>query len=39
MTRGKDDVTYYMVFEILQDEVEHEDELQQIEDDLKQAGH
>jgi bacterioferritin len=35
MTRGKDDVTYYMVFEILQDEVEHEDELQQIEDDLK----
>jgi hypothetical protein len=28
-----------MVFEILQDEVEHEDELQQIEDDLKQAGH
>lgn len=35
MTHEKDFITYYMVLEILKDEVEHEDDLQQIEADLK----
>lgn len=36
MTRGKDDITYHIAFEILRDEIEHEDDLQQIEQDLSQ---
>ncbi len=34
MTAGKDEVTYQMAFEILRDEVEHEDDLQAIVEDL-----
>lgn len=35
MTRGKDDVTFRMALEILQDEVEHEDDLQALQEDMK----
>lgn len=28
--KGKDDITYHMIFEILKDEVEHEDDLENI---------
>lgn len=34
-TQGKDPVTYNMVLQILQDEVEHEEDLQSLEEDLK----
>ncbi len=34
MTRGKDDVTYNIVLQILSDEVMHEEELQSLEEDL-----
>jgi bacterioferritin len=34
-TKDKDEITYQMAFEILKDEVEHEDDLQQIQDDIK----
>ena len=33
--KDKDDVTYGIALEILKDEIEHEDDLQQIEEDLK----
>lgn len=36
MTKDKDDTTYEMALEIMKDEIEHEDDLQQIEEDLKQ---
>jgi bacterioferritin len=32
--RGKDEISYNMLLSILEDEVEHEDDLQQIEEDL-----
>ena len=35
MTRDKDDVTFRMALEILQDEVEHEDDLQALQEDMK----
>ncbi|MBN1390542.1 MAG: ferritin, partial [Candidatus Thermoplasmatota archaeon] len=35
MTQGKDPITYQMAFEILRDEVEHEEDLQGIEEDLE----
>ena len=35
MTRGKDDVTYNMVLQILSDEVEHEEDLQALAEDLE----
>lgn len=35
MVKDKDIITYNMVVSILADEVEHEDDLQQIEDDMK----
>ena len=35
MTRGKDEVTYQMVSDILADEVEHEEDLQRLLEDLK----
>ncbi len=34
-TKDKDVITYQIVFEILRDEVEHEDDLQALEEDLK----
>ncbi len=34
MTREKDDITYGIVLEILKDEVEHEDDLEQLLEDL-----
>jgi bacterioferritin len=34
MTEGKDPITYQMAFEILRDEVEHEEDLQGLEEDL-----
>jgi bacterioferritin len=36
MTKDKDVTTYEMALEILKDEIEHEDDLQQLEEDLKQ---
>ena len=38
MTRGKDDVTFRMALEILQDEVEHEDDLQALQEDMKEVN-
>lgn len=38
MTKDKDVTTYEMALEILKDEIEHEDDLQQLEEDLKQVG-
>ncbi|MBD3388333.1 MAG: ferritin [Candidatus Altiarchaeales archaeon] len=35
MTEGKDPITYQMAFEIMRDEVEHEDDLQAIAEDIK----
>jgi bacterioferritin len=35
MTRGKDDVTYNLLLQILSDEVEHEEDLQALAEDLK----
>ncbi len=35
LTRGKDDVTYNMALQILQDEVTHEEDLQALADDLQ----
>jgi bacterioferritin len=32
--KGKDDITYYMVMEILEDEIEHEDELMTLLEDI-----
>lgn len=34
-TKDKDDITYQMAFEILRDEVEHEDDLQALYEDLR----
>ncbi len=36
MTKDKDVTTYEMALEILKDEIEHEDDLQQLEENLKQ---
>ncbi len=36
ITKDKDVTTYEMALEILKDEIEHEDDLQQLEEDLKQ---
>jgi bacterioferritin len=33
--KGKDEITYHLVLEILEDEVEHEDDLEAIVDDMK----
>ncbi len=38
LTRGKDDVTFKMALEILEDEVEHEDDLQALLEDLQGVG-
>jgi bacterioferritin len=35
LTKDKDTITYQMAFEILRDEVEHEEDLQALEEDLK----
>lgn len=37
LTRGKDSVTYHMVIDILEDEVEHEEELQAIQEDINET--
>jgi bacterioferritin len=37
MTKDKDPITYNMVLEILEDEVEHEEDLQALEEDMKAA--
>ena len=34
MTKERDPITYQMAFEILRDEVEHEEDLQGLEEDL-----
>jgi len=34
-TKDKDEITYQMAFEIMRDEVEHEEDLQALEEDLK----
>ncbi len=34
LTEGKDAITYHMIFEILKDEIEHEDDLENILEDL-----
>ena len=33
--RGKDDVTYFLIYDILKDEVEHEEDLEAILEDMK----
>lgn len=33
--KGKDDITYHLALEILEDEVEHEDDLEALVDDMK----
>jgi bacterioferritin len=33
--RGKDDITYHLILDILSDEVEHEEDLQAIREDMK----
>ncbi|HPK00716.1 MAG TPA: ferritin-like domain-containing protein, partial [Candidatus Hydrogenedentes bacterium] len=33
--RGKDDITYHLIFDILKDEVEHEEDLEAILEDMK----
>jgi len=38
LTKDKDDVTYQMAFEIMRDEVEHEDDLQTLMEDLEMQG-
>jgi len=35
LTKDKDEITYQMAFEIMRDEVEHEEDLQALEEDLK----
>jgi len=35
MTQGKDPITYQIAFEILRDEVEHEEDLQGLEEDIE----
>lgn len=35
MVRGKDDITYHMIFEIFKDEVEHEDDLEKLKESYK----
>ncbi len=37
LTQGKDPVTYQIAFEILKDEVEHEEDLQALQEDLEQV--
>lgn len=37
-TRDKDPITYHMALEILEDEVEHEDDLQALLEDLQERG-
>ena len=32
--RGKDDITYHLIYEILKDEVEHEDDLEKVLEDI-----
>ncbi len=39
MTMGKDPVTYNLVLQILQDEVEHEEDLQALEEDYQMMMH
>lgn len=34
-TKGKDEITYQMAFEIMKDEVEHEDDLQDLKNDFE----
>ncbi len=34
LTKDKDEITYQMAFEIMRDEVEHEEDLQALEEDL-----
>jgi len=38
MTKDKDVTTYDMALEIMKDEIEHEDDLEQLVEDLKQVG-
>jgi len=38
MTKDKDVTTYEMALEIMKDEIEHEDDLEQLVEDLKQVG-
>ena len=38
LTKGKDPITYNMALEILEDEVEHEDDLEAIVEDMKMMG-
>lgn len=35
LVKGKDDITYHIVLEIMEDEVEHEEDLEAIVDDMK----